>query len=167
MRVASFAIVSPGSVEKSPIRSRSLAVALARGLINVSSRIVGALDDWRFCPRCAGTLEPADGHLACRACGFQAWANSVPGAQAVIEEGGRVLLGRRAFQPSAGLWDLPGGFLEEGEHPLDGLRRELREETGLETEPVEFLGAWMEPYWDRSVLCLTWTARRTGGEPAA
>ena len=42
-----------------------------------------------------------------------AWANPVPGAQAVIERDGRVLLGRRRFDPAAGLWDLPGGFLGE------------------------------------------------------
>ena len=128
---------------------------------------MGALDGWRFCPRCTGPLERAADHLACRACGFRAWANSAPGAQALIEDDGRVLLGRRAFEPSAGLWDIPGGFLHEGEHPLDGLRRELREETGLETEPVEFLGAWIESYWERFVLCLTWTARATGGHERA
>ena len=46
------------------------------------------------------------------------------------------------------MWDVPGGFLEEGEHPLDGLRRELREETGLEVEPVRFVGVWMDVYGD-------------------
>ena len=65
--------------------------------------------------------------------------------QALVERDGRLLLGRRAFDPSVGLWDLPGGFLEENEHPLDALVRELREETGLEIEPQEFVGVWMEP----------------------
>ena len=91
----------------------------------------------------------------------------MPGAQALVEEQGRVLLGRRAFQPSPGLWDIPGGFLDEDEHPLDGLRRELREETGLEIEPTEFLGMWLQPYAGRTVLCLTWLARRTAGRPVA
>ena len=71
-----------------------------------------------------------------------------PGArpsQALVERDGRLLLGRRAFDPSVGLWDLPGGFLEENEHPLDALVRELREETGLEIEPQGFVGVWMEP----------------------
>lgn len=74
-----------------------------------------------------------------------------------------MLLGRRAFDPGKGLWDLPGGFLEEHEHPLDALHRELAEETGLVIEPTEFLGVWMQPYAGRNVLCLTWLARPTGG----
>ena len=129
---------------------------------------MGALDGWRFCPRCAGPLEWADdGSLRCAACGFEAWANSVPGAQALVEENGRILLGRRALDPSKGLWDIPGGFLGEEEQPLEGLKRELREETGLEIEPTEFLGIWLQPYAGRTVLCLTWLARRTGGIPVA
>jgi 8-oxo-dGTP diphosphatase len=125
------------------------------------------LDGWTYCPRCRAGLERGEGVVSCRACGFEAWAHSVPGAQALVEQNGRVLLGRRAYDPSEGLWDVPGGFLDEGEHPLDGLRRELREETGLEIEPTEFLGVWMQEYAGRTVLCLTWLARATGGEARA
>jgi ADP-ribose pyrophosphatase YjhB (NUDIX family) len=91
----------------------------------------------------------------------------VPATQALVEHDGRVLLGRRAFDPSAGLWDLPGGFLNEGEQPLDGLRRELREETGLEIEPTEFFGTWIEDYTGRKVLALTWIASVAAGEAVA
>ena len=69
---------------------------------------------------------------------------------------------RRGIDPGQGLWDLPGGFLHEDEHPLDGLRREVREETALEIEPVDFLGFWLEPYDGRVVLCLAWTAQARG-----
>jgi ADP-ribose pyrophosphatase YjhB (NUDIX family) len=125
---------------------------------------VSILDVWRFCPRCRGELEREDGRVHCPSCKFEAWANSVPGAQALIgDERGRLLLGRRGNEPGRGRWDLPGGFLEEGEHPLDGLRREVLEETGLEIEPTSFFGIWMEPYDGRSVLCLTWLARAVGG----
>jgi len=131
---------------------------------------MGILDGWRFCPRCAAALDVGAGTVACTSCDFVGWANSVPGAQALVEQEGRILLGRRAEEPSRGLWDVPGGFLEEGEHPLDGLRRELREETGLEVEPVDFLGVWMDRYGGDSTaeatLNLYWTARVTGGEPA-
>jgi ADP-ribose pyrophosphatase YjhB (NUDIX family) len=77
-----------------------------------------------------------------------------------------VLLGRRAIDPGKGLWDLPGGFLHEDEHPLDGLRREIREETALEIEPIDFLGFWLEPYDGRVVLCLAWTAQARGDAQA-
>jgi ADP-ribose pyrophosphatase YjhB (NUDIX family) len=129
---------------------------------------VSILDAWRFCPRCREELERDGGRLHCPSCGFEAWANSVPGAQALIrDDRGRLLLGRRGADPGRGRWDLPGGFLEEGEHPLDGLRREVREETGLEIEPTEFFGIWMEPYDGRCVLCLTWLARAAGGAEQA
>jgi ADP-ribose pyrophosphatase YjhB (NUDIX family) len=131
-------------------------------------RLVSALDGWRFCPICGEAIDSADERAECPACGYVAYANSVPGVEAVcIDADGRVLLGRRAIDPGKGLWDLPGGFLGENELPLDGLRREVREETGLEIEPVEFLGFWLEPYDSRVVLCLTWTARVMGDARAA
>jgi len=124
---------------------------------------VGALDGWRFCPICGEAIEKVEDRAECRSCGFVGYGNPVPGAEGVCFDGrGRVLLGRRAFDPGAGLWDLPGGFLHEDEHPLDALRREIREETGLEIEPLEFLGFWLEPYDGRIVLCLAWAARATG-----
>ena len=88
----------------------------------------------------------------------------------VVDDAGRMLLGRRAHDPDAGLWDTLGGFLDEGEHPLDGLRRELVEETGLEVEPGAFLGAYVDTYGDgpeaTSVLNLVWEARIVSGEPS-
>jgi 8-oxo-dGTP diphosphatase len=45
-----------------------------------------------------------------------------------------VLLAERGVDPGRGDWDVPGGFLEAGEDPIAGARREVREETGLEVE---------------------------------
>lgn len=127
-----------------------------------------ALDDWRFCPRCGEAIEKVEDRAECRACGYVGYANPVPAAEAVcFDEHGRVLLGRRAVDPGVGLWDLPGGFLHENEHPLDALRREIREETSLELDAVDFLGFWLEPYDGRIVLCLTWTAKARGDGRAA
>jgi ADP-ribose pyrophosphatase YjhB (NUDIX family) len=123
------------------------------------------LDGWRHCPRCGAEGEHRGDHFACPRCGHVVWANPAPAVQALVEHDGRLLLARRARNPSIGLWDLPGGFLEEDEHPLDALRRELREETGLEIEPDGFVGVWVEPgYEGRTVLCLTWDARVVAGE---
>lgn len=128
---------------------------------------MGLLTGWKLCPRCGADLRGDTARLECRGCGFVAYANSVPGAEVILGDGdGRVLLVRRAFPPGAGLWDLPGGFLHEGEHPVEGLRREVREETGLEIDALAFLDFYLEPYDGRSVLCLTWTGRPVG-EPSA
>jgi ADP-ribose pyrophosphatase YjhB (NUDIX family) len=131
---------------------------------------VGLLDQWRHCPRCGAAVEPADGRVECSACGYVAYANPAPAACALcVDDEGRILLTRRAWEPYAGMWDLPGGFLQEDEHPLDALRRELLEETGLEVEPTDWFGAFMLPYGDgpgaRWVLNLVWEVRVTAGEP--
>jgi 8-oxo-dGTP diphosphatase len=128
------------------------------------------LHAWRHCPRCAGAVEARAGSVVCTSCGFVAYANSAPTASALVEDDrGRVLLARRAVEPYKGKWDIPGGFLEEGEHPLDGLRRELREEAGVEVEPGDLLGIWLDSYGDGpdavATLNLYWTARITAGRP--
>ena len=53
----------------------------------------------------------------------------------MIFEGGRLLLVERAKEPLKGYWSLPGGIVEAGEKLEDAMRREVREETGLEVEP--------------------------------
>jgi ADP-ribose pyrophosphatase YjhB (NUDIX family) len=131
---------------------------------------MGILTGWRVCPRCGGELANDGARAECGSCGSVYYAQSAPAASALVfDDVGRVLLGRRAFEPDAGLWDLLGGFLEEGEPPLDGLHRELLEETGLQVEAGPFLGVFVDTYGEgdgaTSVLNLAWEARVVGGEP--
>jgi ADP-ribose pyrophosphatase YjhB (NUDIX family) len=124
---------------------------------------------WKYCPSCAGPLE-IDGRSAeCRACGRTVYANPAATASAlIVDDEGRVLLARRAGDPGEGMWDIPGGFIEEGEDPLETLRREIEEETSLEIQPIDFLGGLSDRYGKGGVhtLNLYWTARVVAGEPA-
>jgi 8-oxo-dGTP diphosphatase len=61
------------------------------------------------------------------------------GVGAVVLDGERVLLIRRGQEPMKGQWSIPGGALEVGETLLEGVRREVREETGLDVEPMELV----------------------------
>ncbi|HEC17682.1 MAG TPA: Nudix family hydrolase [Sedimenticola sp.] len=75
-------------------------------------------------------------------------------AVAVIEDGrGRVLIGRRpAHAHQGGLWEFPGGKLEPGETLSQALKREVREELGLEVRAHRPLIRITHHYPDRSVL---------------
>ncbi len=59
---------------------------------------------------------------------------------AAIFRAGRVLIVRRARPPAQGLYTLPGGGVELGETLEEAVAREVREETGLEVEPVALAG---------------------------
>jgi ADP-ribose pyrophosphatase YjhB (NUDIX family) len=134
---------------------------------------VAVLSGWRFCPRCRAELAHGEGVVACAACGFTYYANPAPAVAAlVVNHEGELLLARRAHEPDAGMWDTPGGFLDEDEEPLDGLQRELREEAGIEIEPGDFFGIYLDRYGSDDeatpILNLVWEARPVSGtlEPA-
>ena len=58
----------------------------------------------------------------------------------IFDDDGRVLLLEHVFRADGG-WGIPGGFLSKGEQPETALRREMREEIGIELEQVEMLFA--------------------------
>ena len=63
----------------------------------------------------------------------------VVGVAGAVVFGGKVLLIRRGREPMLDAWTLPGGALETGETMLDGVTREVLEETGLRVRPLELL----------------------------
>jgi 8-oxo-dGTP diphosphatase len=89
----------------------------------------------RFCPDC-GTPVSDGVHFGksrpvCANCGWMHFADPKVAAGVVLEEGGRVLLVRRANEPFRGRWTLPAGFVDAGEDPRRAAERECLEETGL------------------------------------
>jgi 8-oxo-dGTP diphosphatase len=130
--------------------------------------LVGLLNGWAYCPRCRRELTRHDNVVECGSCGFLLYGHSAVTASALPEDGaGRVLLARRGIDPGRGLWDAVGGFVDEGEHPLDALRREVLEETGLSFDAERLHGIWMGRYGvdERATVNLFWSGRLGGGEP--
>lgn len=112
-----------------------------------------ALEDARFCPRCAAPATITfPRQIACEACGYRAFYNPKPVASAIPRNAqGQVWLLRRAFDPGAGLWTFPGGFVDLGESVEDAARREVREELEIDVELGGLVGVYSRAE-DRVVL---------------
>ena len=64
---------------------------------------------------------------------------------AVVIENEKLLLVTRKKDPFKGFLTFPGGKVDEGEKVEDAVKRELREETSLDIEPIDILGVYSDP----------------------
>lgn len=94
-----------------------------------------------FCSHCGSgrlTFRIPEGdtrpRFCCEACGTIHYQNPLVVVGAIARWEGRILLCRRAIEPRAGYWNLPAGFLENGETLAQGAARETLEEAGATIE---------------------------------
>lgn len=110
-------------------------------------------DLFRHCPQC-GKAQPATGRAPfhCEACGFLFYFNPAIAVGAVLlAPDDTVLLIRRARDPHQGKLSVPGGFVDVGEVAEDALRREIREEVGLEVKRLDYFCSLPNQYHYRGV----------------
>jgi 8-oxo-dGTP diphosphatase len=87
-------------------------------------------------------------------------------AAALFDHAGRVLIAQRpAGKALAGRWEFPGGKVDAGESEQGALRRELREELGIEVLAARPFMRLAHAYEDRDVELSLWIIERFAGEP--
>lgn len=122
-----------------------------------------------YCPKCAGSLKYSDHRgterLTCTACGYIFYENPIVGVAGILISGKReILLGRRKNGAYAGMWCIPCGYLEYHEDIREGLRREFREETGLDIVIAGIAAAQSNSHdSDRHTVGIWFYVEATGG----
>ena len=96
-----------------------------------------------YCSNCGernktGEIEGRQRHY-CPSCKTIHYENPRPAATVLVIQDDQLLLVKRAVEPRAGWWCLPGGFMEIGENTIAAAKRELLEETALEVDNLQFL----------------------------
>jgi NAD+ diphosphatase len=117
----------------------------------------------RYCGRCATPMQSRDSERAkqCPACGLIAYPRVSPAMMALVTRGKEILLARaQRFAP--GMFSALAGFVEPGETIEDCIRREVREEVGVEVREITYFASqsWAFPH----SLMIAFTAEYAGGE---
>jgi NAD+ diphosphatase len=125
----------------------------------------------KHCGRCGVALRDdldgsSHGRLKCPACGWTWYNPPVPVTLVLVttDDGRMVYTRKNSFEPWR--WTVVAGFIERGERAEDAALREVKEETGLDSEIVRFMGTHV---YERNLdqLVVTFRVRVTGGTPVA
>ena len=100
------------------------------------------LDQFVFCPVCGSKRFEINNFKSkkCQDCGFTYYANPCAATAAfILNDRQELLVVRRAKEPAKGTLDLPGGFVDMYETAEEGMCREIKEETGLMVQELQYL----------------------------
>jgi len=126
----------------------------------------------RFCLWCGTRLveRVIEGKqlLACPSCDFVLWPDPKLATAVVVESGGGIVAGKRSIDPGRGLWCLPGGFVDDHEHPEQAAVRECLEEIGVEVRVAGLVGVYHVRRAQRPhLVVLGYRALISSGQPVA
>jgi NAD+ diphosphatase len=145
---------------------RSLFFRLPDPLLAIAARAFQVVE-WdrthRYCGRCGTATRIKEGERAkeCPACGYVSYPRVTPAMMVLITRGHQLLLARAPRFPP-GMFSALAGFVEPGETIEDCIRREVREEVGLEVGGIRYFSSqsWAFPH----SLMIAYTAEYAGGE---
>ena len=113
---------------------------------------------WQFCPYCGvqSFRAGAENYMQCDACRKKFYINASSAVACIIENPqGEILLTRRAFEPSKGMLDLPGGFVNLDETAENAVKREIKEELNLDTTSIQYISSEPNHYLYGEMLYFT------------
>ena len=110
-----------------------------------------------FCPRCgvAALEKHRKNAMRCTECGYVFFHNNAAAAAAIIEYDDGVVITVRGHDPHKGKFDLPGGFVDYNESLETALKREVREELGVDITIDRYLGSFPNRYEYKRVVYFT------------
>ncbi len=128
------------------------------------------MQTFRFCPHCGARCHPRviEGKTlaTCPACDQVFYENPKVAACCLVHDRkGKVLLVRRAIEPSYGLWTFPGGYVDRGETTTAAALRECREEASTIPELEKLVGVYSYP--GKPVVVVVYAAVRVDHQAAA
>lgn len=112
----------------------------------------------KFCPKCGSPEFTFDNQkkFSCAACQFTYYINAATAVAAILKApDGRIVLAKRKFEPRAGFFDLPGGFVDPMERVEDAVKREVQEELGIEINEMHFLASFPNEYVYKNISYFT------------
>jgi NTP pyrophosphohydrolases containing a Zn-finger, probably nucleic-acid-binding len=145
---------------------RGIFGALDENMYTMAIKALGMIN-WdrtsRFCGQCGAKIERRSDLLGkeCPGCGFISFPRISPAVIVLVEREDRVLLAR-ADRFREDIYSVIAGFVEPGETLEDTVRREVKEETGIDVQNIRYFGSQPWPFPDS--LMIGFTARYAGSE---
>ncbi len=102
----------------------------------------------KFCNQCGHQVKyvipPGDDKVraVCQNCQNIQYENPKIVNACIIEHDGKILLGKRTIEPRAGYWNVPAGFMENGEATRTGAIREVKEEVMADVKGINLFGVY-------------------------
>lgn len=111
-------------------------------------------DVYKFCPKSGDALKQiSENILQCNNCGYKLYVNPITcNGVIIVNENGKIMLVKRKFDPKKGYWDLPGGFIEPHEDLEQSVKREIKEELGVDIDLIKIIGVYNDVYEFQDII---------------